>query len=406
MPSPSTSPAEAGKKNTAGVLLGAAFLMATSAIGPGFLTQTAVFTEQFKANFAFVILASVILDIGAQLNVWRVITMSGLRGQDVANKVLPGLGYFVAFLVALGGLAFNVGNIGGAAMGFNVLFGLNLKSGAIISALIAFYIFLSKEMGKAMDNFTKALGFVMLALTLYVAFVTRPPVGEAVVRMVAPTHIPFLPIVTLLGGTVGGYITFSGGHRLLDAGIKGTEHLGEVTKSSVTGIVVASVMRILLFLAVLGVVATGAKLDPANPPASAFQIGAGLIGYKIFGIVLWAAGITSVVGASYTSVSFLRTLHKSIDRHNAKWIIGFITASTLLFVTVEKPVALLILAGSLNGLILPITLGSMLLASRRKDIIGDYKHPNWMIVFGVLVVAIALYAGVSSLKGMAALWSR
>ncbi|HHY93217.1 MAG TPA: divalent metal cation transporter, partial [Firmicutes bacterium] len=229
LPKPTT---ETARKTTAGVLLGAAFLMATSAIGPGFLTQTAVFTEQFKANFAFVILASVILDIGAQLNVWRIITMSGLRGQDVANKVLPGLGYFVAFAVALGGLAFNVGNVGGAAMGLNVIFGINLKWGAIISALIAFYIFLSKEMGKAMDNFAKILGFVMLALTLYVAIVTKPPVGEAVVRMVAPTHIPFLPIVTLLGGTVGGYITFSGGHRLLDAGITGTEHLGEVTKSS------------------------------------------------------------------------------------------------------------------------------------------------------------------------------
>ena len=87
-----------GKKNKSNwsVLLGAAFIMATSAIGPGFLTQTTVFTAQFKANFAFAILASIIIDIGAQLNVWRVITMSRMRGQDVANKVLPGLGHFVA----------------------------------------------------------------------------------------------------------------------------------------------------------------------------------------------------------------------------------------------------------------------------------------------------------------------
>jgi Mn2+/Fe2+ NRAMP family transporter len=33
------------------VLLGAAFIMATSAISPGFLTQTATFTERFMANF-------------------------------------------------------------------------------------------------------------------------------------------------------------------------------------------------------------------------------------------------------------------------------------------------------------------------------------------------------------------
>ena len=39
-----------------------------------------------------------------------------MRGQDIANKVLPGLGYIVAFLISLGGLAFNIGNIGGASI--------------------------------------------------------------------------------------------------------------------------------------------------------------------------------------------------------------------------------------------------------------------------------------------------
>ena len=37
------------------------FLMATSAIGPAFLTQTAVFTAQFYASFAFAILISIII---------------------------------------------------------------------------------------------------------------------------------------------------------------------------------------------------------------------------------------------------------------------------------------------------------------------------------------------------------
>ena len=33
------------------VLLGAAFLMATSSIGPGFMLQTAAFTNELKADF-------------------------------------------------------------------------------------------------------------------------------------------------------------------------------------------------------------------------------------------------------------------------------------------------------------------------------------------------------------------
>ncbi|MDE0584278.1 hypothetical protein ON064_14710, partial [Planococcus sp. A6] len=84
------------KNTNRSVLLGAAFLMATSAIGPGFLTQTTVFTETLLASFGFVILISIIIDIGAQTNIWRIIAISGKRAQDIANDVLPGLGYVLA----------------------------------------------------------------------------------------------------------------------------------------------------------------------------------------------------------------------------------------------------------------------------------------------------------------------
>lgn len=393
-----------GKKLNRSVLLGAAFLMATSAIGPGFLTQTAVFTEKYMASFGFIILLSILIDIGAQMNVWRVIGVSGMRGQDVANKVLPGLGYFVAGLVAFGGLAFNIGNIAGASMGMNVMFGMDLKVAALISAAIAIAIFVSKEMGKAIDTFAKILGGLMILLVLYVAIATSPPVGEAVLRTFAPEKFSFLALITIVGGTVGGYITFAGGHRLVDAGVTGVENVGEITKGSITGIIIASVMRILLFLAVLGVVSKGLHLDPANPPASAFKLGAGMLGYKFFGVVLWAAAITSVVGAAYTSVSFIRSLSPFIEKYNRQFIIGFIVVSTLIFVTIGKPVSLLILAGALNGLILPVTLGTILLASTNKNIIGDYKHPKWLIAVGIIIVLIGVFGGYQSLLGIKALF--
>ena len=72
-------------KKSASALIGAAFLMATSAIGPGFLTQTGKFTDSLHGSFGFVILISVILAAIVQLNVWRVLCVSGMRGQDVAN---------------------------------------------------------------------------------------------------------------------------------------------------------------------------------------------------------------------------------------------------------------------------------------------------------------------------------
>lgn len=382
------------KASRISLLLGAAFLMATSAIGPGFLTQTTVFTQKLAASFGFVILMSILLDIGAQMNVWRIIAVSERRAQDVANLVLPGLGYLVALLVVLGGLAFNIGNVAGAGLGLNVLFGMSAETGALVSAIIAIGIFLVREAGKLMDRFAQLMGIVMIALTLYVAVTSSPPVGEAVIKTFVPDTIDVLAIVTLVGGTVGGYITFAGGHRLLDAGIKGVSSLPEVTKSSVSGIAIASVMRIILFLAALGIVAQGLQLDPSNPPASVFQLAAGQVGYKIFGVVMWAAAITSVIGSAYTSVSFIRTFHEKIDRFHNWIIVGFIAVSTLVFVLVGRPVKILVLVGALNGLILPLTLGVMLIAAYRKNIVGDYKHPLWMTIFGLIVTVTMAVMGV------------
>jgi len=369
-------------------IIGAAFLMATSAIGPGFLTQTTVFTQQLTASFGFVILLSILLDIGTQLNIWRVVSVSRKPAQDLANELFFGLGYLLAFLIVVGGLAFNIGNVAGAGLGFEVLFGIDVKIGAVISAVIAIGIFLSKDAGKVMDNFTKILGFLMILLILYVVFVSNPPIFEAVHRTFIPQKFDALATVTLVGGTVGGYITFSGVHRLMDAGINGVENLPEVNRSATTGILVTAIVRYLLFLASLGVVLAGFTLSKDNPPASVFHDAAGEIGYKIFGVVIWCAAITSVVGAAYTSVSFLRTFHPNFEKYNRQIIIGFIVFSTIIFVFVGKPVKTLVFVGMLNGFILPIALGIMLIASRKTRLMGNYKHSLILQIIGWLVVAI------------------
>ena len=284
------------------------------------------------------------------------------------------------------------------------MFGLDIRLGASISAILAIGIFLSKEAGKAIDTMTKVLGGAMIIMVGYVAISTAPPVAEALYRTFVPTEMPFLAIITLVGGTVGGYITFSGGHRLLDGGISGEENLGEIKQAALMGMTIATIMRVLLFLAVLGVVSKGLTLDPENPAASAFQLAAGNVGYKFFGAVIWAAAISSVVGAAYTSVSFLTTLAKTFTDHTNKWIIGFIGASAIIFITIGQPVKLLVVAGSLNGLILPVTLGTMLLASGNKKIVGDYKHPKWLLITGIIVVILTLFLGFKSLTGLKALF--
>ena len=386
--------------------LGAIFLMATSAIGPGFITQTTVFTVKLGAAFAFAIMVSVLVDVAIQLNVWRVVGVSGRRAQDLANRVLPGGGYLLAGLDVFGGVIFNIGNVAGTALGLNALFGIDVKVGGTLSALLAVAIFLVKRAGMALDRIVIVLGAIMILMTLYVVVVSGPPVGDALRQTVLPDQVEFLTITTLIGGTVGGYITYAGAHRMIESGLTGPANVKAITRGSITGILMTGLMRALLFLAVLGVVAGGATLTGANPAASAFQHAAGEAGLRVFGLIMWAASITSVIGASYTSVSFVISFSPWLARNRSRLVVGFILVSTAIYLVIgTAPVKLLILAGALNGLILPAGLGVLLwVAARRRDLLDGYRYPAWLLTLGLGAWGLSLYLGWNSLAGIADLW--
>jgi Mn2+/Fe2+ NRAMP family transporter len=378
--------------------------MATSAIGPGFLTQTAVFTGALRADFAFAILASIVVDVAAQVNVWRVLGVARRRGQELASELVPGLGVAVALLVAFGGLVFNVGNIAGCGLGLAVL-GVPAALGATASAAAAVVLLSLPRAARAMDVFANVLGGVMILLTAVVMVSSRPDYGAALHGGVAPGRVELLPLVTLVGGTVGGYITFSGVHRLLDAGIGGPGDVPRLTRAAVLGIGVTGAMRVLLFLAVLGVVSRAGALDPGNPAADAFRQGAGEWGYRVFGVVLWSAAITSVVGCSYTSLSFVRTLWAPLRQNLRSALALFIGAALVIDLFLGRPVRLLVLAGGLNGLILPATLGVVLVASRRRDLMGEYRHPPSLQAVGWMAWVVSVGAGALALREMGRLWA-
>ena len=396
VPGRSASPREKG------ALAGAAFLTATSAIGPGFLTQTAVFTEQHGRDFAFAILTSVVLALFVQQNAWRVLVASGRRAPELASAVVPGLGPALAVLVFAGGLVFNVGNVAGCGLGLAV-FGVPEAAGAVGSALLVALVLARPRAGSALDLVSRVLGAVMIFATLAVAVASRPDAAGAAAAAVRPSAIAVLPVLTLLGGTVGGYIPFSGAHRLLDAGLAGPEATPDAARSAALGVGVTAAMRVLFFLAVLGVVGHGSALDPANPPASAFRLGAGAWGYRLFGVVLWSAALTSIVGCTYTSVSFAESAWPRLARRRAPAVAAFVAVSLAAFLALGRPVRLLVLAGALNGLVLPATLLVALLAARRGDLLGGYRNPRWLQAAGWATLVLATAAALLGLREIARL---
>ncbi|WP_318471689.1 NRAMP family divalent metal transporter [Photobacterium leiognathi] len=396
-----TSAAPAATQNTSWqnkAILSVAFLMATTSVGPGFLTQTAVFTNIYKIDMAFPVFASMFITFGIVMNLWRIVGVSGLRIQDIANRVAPGMGYVVGILLALGAVAFNFGNVSGAALGINVLTGVDTTWGALFTGIVGCLLFIVHNASKRMDQMARYLGLFMIVLIAYVAMTSLPPMGETLQAAVLPTDMSnlLLPTLTIVGGAVGGYYT--GAQRLVDVGLQGKDNVASIKKAAWAGISIAVVIRILLFLAVFGVIATGAVLDTSNPAADAFRQGVGEVGYFIFGLVLFVASITSVVGNSYMAISLIKTLFPVVARNEKAWCVGFIIITSLGTVTMNMPILLLMLAGLINSIILPVVLAMVLAATRRKDIVGDYKHPMYLTVTGVLIVVVMAAASLSNIS--------
>lgn len=385
-------------------ILGAIFLMATSAIGPGFITQTATFTAQMGAAFAFAIFVSILIDIAIQLNVWRMITSSGKRAAQLASSAIPGTGILLSILIVIGGLAFNIGNIAGGGLGLNALLGIDPKLGGLLTGVLAIGIFLFKRAGKVVDIVVMVLGVGMIVLTVIVAIASDPPVGEAIKQSFLPDTINFATITTIVGGSVGGYITYSGAHRYLDSGKTGPEHAPSVMRSALSGILVTGVMRYVLFLAILGVVASGVALDldgqAANPAGQAFAAVLGDVGMRIFGAIFWAAALSSVIGAAYTSATFLSAFSKRLDKGWPLQLatVAFITVSLIVYLSIgTAPATLLVFVGGFNGLILPIGLTIfMYIGWFRPQLLRVDKYPKWLLIIGTAATLVMWYTAAES----------
>jgi hypothetical protein len=141
-----------------------------------------------------------------------VIGLSGLRAQDLANKVVPGSGYVLAGLITLGGLVFCIGNLSATGQGLKNLFGLEPRIGVVLSAALAILIFSYKALDGTLDKAVIVLGTIKIGLIAYICVVTTPPVG--------------------------GYITCAGAHRLIESGTTGPENLKSIARGSVNGILI------------------------------------------------------------------------------------------------------------------------------------------------------------------------
>jgi Mn2+/Fe2+ NRAMP family transporter len=391
-----------------GAVLGAAFLMAASAVGPGFLIQTSRFSAEGGMPFFYAILFVTLADIVTKANIWSVVGASGMTGAQLADGVQKGLGTALTVMIVFGGLAFNVGNIGGAALGLSALCGLPERIGALVGGLLAAMIFCFGSAKCIVDRLAVILSAIIVAVVLAVCIRTQPPLLKTVTTLPQLRTLPgmFFPLITLLGGACGGYIPFSGAHRLLETGERTP---ASFRRAAVLGASVSGLIRLLLFFCVIGACCAGraflseraaAIAGADNPAAQTFYLAAGEWGKRLFGVLLLCAGLACTVGAAYTSVTFLRTLHPFLARHERACILGMIGVSVLILLIFGRASTFAVLAGTVNGFVLPLSLTCILLASGIRSIVGEYRHPLPLTIAGWIVAALSAMLAVRSLLAL------
>lgn len=395
------------KKGVSAAMLGSAFLMATSSIGPGCFNNMSLLIAQYRGWFLPALAAVILLDIVVQLNVWQVCCVSGKSGTELGNMVFHGWGYVLTVLLGISAMAFNIGTVGGGALGFYAMCGMDQTLGAILTGALAIVLFWSKNLNRALDRTAELRGLIVIGGIIIVLISAFPAPETIAAELSGGTSLLLLatPIITEMGSAAGGYIPLSGAQRLVDQGITGVENLRDIRRSALMGVGIGEGMRMLLALAMLGVVYAGGTVDTSNPAASLFRAALGMAGYRIFGVVILFASMNSLVGCSYTLAALLKPFGK-IFENNFRWVVTVIAAvSTVLMVTIGQPAAVLLIAGVIAGLSIPFVLGTVLLASRRKSIVGDvYRHSPLLTAAGIAVALFLGYYGVRAIPSLAQLF--
>ena len=166
--------------------LGAAFLLAASAVGPGFLIQTTRFSAEGGQPFFYAVLLVTLADIVTKANIWSVVGAAGLTGAQIADRVQKGLGTVLTVAVVIGGLAFNTGNIGGAALGLSAVSGVPERVGVLVCATLAAGVFCFRGAKRITDVLAVVFGGIIVCAVFAVCVKTQPPVLSTVRALPQP----------------------------------------------------------------------------------------------------------------------------------------------------------------------------------------------------------------------------
>ncbi len=388
------------KKIGPGVLVAAAF------IGPGTVTACTLAGASFGYALLWAMLLSVIATIVLQEMAARIgiIRQEGLA--DVIKKELktPWAKYVVLGIIItaiiIGNAAYEGGNIGGATLGLEAIFGSEYtKLYAFIVAIIAFLLLYLGNY-KAIEKVLVSLVIIMSISFIVTAIITKPNLSEILKGLFIPTmpETSLLTIIALVGTTVVPYNLFLHA-SLVSEKWKRKEDLPNARRDTIISIALGGLVSMCIMVVSTSI--SSKNIASVMDLAEGLEPLFGTTAKYFMGIGLFAAGITSAVtaplAAAYVANScFGWNAGLRDKRFRSVWMFIILTGVSFLLLGI-KPIEIIKLAQIANGILLPFIAVFLLWIVNKKNVLGVHKNTIFQNVIGFLIILISVVLGVKSI---------
>ncbi|EAR01516.1 Nramp family divalent metal transporter [Maribacter sp. HTCC2170] len=388
------------KKIGPGVLVAAAF------IGPGTVTACTLAGVGFGYALLWAMLLSILATVVLQEMSARlgVVTQKGLADAIKQELKTPLLRYFMIGIVlaaiVIGNAAYEAGNIGGATLGMQALFGTSYSG--FYPLIIGFLAFLLLYLGnyKTLEKVFVTLVILMSISFLMTAIITKPNISEVLKGMLIP-NIPeqsLLTIIALVGTTVVPYNLFLHA-SLVSEKWKSKDDLPVARKDTMISIVVGGMVSMSIMVAAAAI--------PGNEVTNVMDLAKGLEplygdSAKYFmGIGLLAAGITSAITAPLAAAYVVNSCFgwkaglKDI-KFRIVWI--SILGLGIFFLSFGiKPIEIIKFAQVANGILLPVIAIFLLWVVNKSSVMGSFKNTKTQNILGFVIIVLAVVLGAKSI---------
>ncbi len=388
------------KKIGPGVLIAAAF------IGPGTVTACTLAGVGFGYALLWAMLLSIIATVVLQEMSARlgIITQNGLADAIKNELKTPWLrmlliGIVLAAIV-IGNAAYEAGNIGGATLGMEALFGEEYA--AFYPFIIGGLAFILLYMGsyKAMEKVFVTLVLIMSLSFLLTAIITKPNIMEIVKGMFIP-RVPegsILMIIALVGTTVVPYNLFLHA-SLVSEKWKSKEDLQTARKDTIISIALGGMVSMAIVIAATAI--PGKEVTNVMDLAKGLEPLYGNSAKYFMGIGLFAAGVTSAItaplAAAYVASSCFGWNAGMKDlKFRIVWMI--ILGLGIFFLSFGiKPIEIIKFAQVANGILLPVIAIFLLWIVNKSSVMGKYRNTKMQNILGLVIIVLAVVLGVKSI---------